>query len=273
MSKIHKIEGTFILEALFVRLITEDWNSPDYAMKLNAGLTLDDLQAMDFYRNVRIFLQALADEDGTPATATGNLNREFIRRLFDRIIIPQDTRDMIIKFYKVMNERDIWLLHIVRVISDTAKLISLRKKRFQLTKLGRSMLDDDHVGELYHRLFVAYFRRFDLGYDFQWRTVPGIQDTIAVILWMLESIAQEWTPVLGLAPQILLPAIHEQLLAAMTYEFDREEWILDGYVLNPLGRLGLLERRGDMDARGIPQNEEIRISPLWRKFISFQQSP
>jgi len=60
-------------------------------------------------------------------------------------------------------------------------------------------------------LFLAYFRRFDLHYDFHLRDVPGIQQTIAVIFWRLDTVARDWKPVRGLTPEILLPGVLNQL--------------------------------------------------------------
>jgi hypothetical protein len=270
MTNMLQSDGTYSLEALLDSLLLEDWDSPDNFLRLNAGLTFSDVCEVDLLLNVRIFLAALAEEDGTAATTTGNLNRSFTGRLLDRLHIEKETLDIIRRYKRVMNERDVWDLHRVRLLSDAAGLISLHKKRFTLTRLGRSMLSDKKAGSLYHRLFIANFRRFNLGYDFPWRDVPGIQATMGVILWMLEVVAENWTPVRGLAPQILLPAVYAELQAAMVSPHDTEEWILSGLALYPLLRFGLLEQRGETENSELSYNYEVRISALWRKFISFQ---
>ena len=261
--------GREAFDAFSHSLLVADWERPDGPLRLNADLQLADLAGADFFVNVRLFLAALADGGGAPATATGNLNRLFVGSMFDRLKLPQPYRESIRQVCKVVNEQDLWPLHLVRVVSETAGLAARRNKRFQLTKAGRAALPDDQAGRLYRRLFLAYFRRFDLHYDFFLRDVPGIQETMAVILWRLDTVARDWTPVQGLAPRVLLPGVIYQLHAAMMSSYDTEEWILGGYVLDPLFDLGLIERRQRNERPTVAEHGDIRVSALWRKFIGF----
>lgn len=254
----------------FVRsLLFADWELPDGPLRLNADLKPADLADADFFLNARLFLIALAEEDGAPTTATGNLNRVFVGRMLDRLKLPRVNRDSISRVCKVVNKHDVWPLHLARVASQAAKLVARRKKRFHLTKAGRALLPDDKAGTLYRALFLAYFQRFDLRYDFVFRDVPGIQATLPVIFWRLDTVARDWTPVRGLAPEILLPGVLKQMHQEMTYEFDTEEWILAGYVLNPLFDFGLIETKKGDEWTSITEKDDIRVTPLWRKFITF----
>ena len=251
-------------------LLVADWEAADGPMRFSLDLTLADLATAPFFQNARLFLAALDEAGGTPATATGNLNRVFVRQMFDRLILPGNFRDITLSVSKVLNEPDVWPLHIARIVSECAGLVVRRQKRFQLTRAGRELLPDAQAGLLYRKLFLAYFRKFDLRYEFHLRDVPGIQQTLAVILWRLDNIARDWTPVRGLAAQVLLPGVLHQLHTAMVSEYDREEWILGGYVLLPLLDLGLVERRPHTEWNLIEKDHEVRISPLWRKFIHFE---
>jgi hypothetical protein len=239
-------------------------------MRFSSSLTLSDLANAIFLHNTRVFMATLAEEQGTPATATGNLNRAFVGRLFDRITLSQRTRDSIRQVCKVVNEMDLWPLHLVRVVAELAGLVARRSKRFQLTRVGRELLSDDRAGALYRRLFLAYFRRFDLHYAFHSRDVPLIQQSMAVILWRLDTVARDFTPARGLARQILMPRVYGQLHAAMVSSYDKEEWILAGYALQPLLDLGLLERKSPGERRIITEHDEIRTTALWHKFIRFE---
>src|SRR2546427_2754384 len=173
--------GRDAFDAFMRGLLFADWESPDGPLRLNADLKPADLADAEFFLNARLFLAALAEENGAPATATGNLNRVFVGRMFDHLKLPQPSRDFIRRFCKVVNEQDLRPLHLARVISECAKLVARRKKRFHLTKAGRALISDDQAGALYRTLFLAYFQRFDLRYDFCFRDVPGIQTTMAVI--------------------------------------------------------------------------------------------
>jgi hypothetical protein len=257
-------------DAFAFGLLQADWESATGPMRFNPSVTRSDLADAAFFQNTRLFLAILAADQGTPATATGNLTRAFVGSLFDRLILSQTARESIRHVCKVVNELDVWPLHLARVVAECAGLVARRNKRFQLTRAGRELLPDDHAGALFRRLFLAYFRKFDLRYDFNLRDVPLIQSSMAVILWRLDSVARDWTPVRGLAQQVLMRQVFEQLHAAMKSPYDKEEWILGGYVLRPLLDLGLLERKSPSEWPGVTEKDEIRTSPLWRKFIHFE---
>ena len=261
------------LAAFLQSLRWADWESATGPIRLSADLTLADLAEAVFFRNTRLLLAALAAEEGTAATATGSLNRVFVRELFDQLTLPEPWRLLTQRGGKVINERDVWPLHLVRVLSQCAGFVGLRKQRFQITRTGRALLPEGQAGALFRRLFLAYFRKFDLHYDFRLRDVPGIQSTMAAILWRLDTVARDWRPVRGLAPQILLPAVLQQLVAAKRSPYDTEEWILAGYVLEPLTDLGLIQQRPDTGWMTESERREIRVSALWRKFISFHAGP
>ena len=202
------------LAAFLQSLRWADWESTTGPIRLSADLTLADLAEAAFFHNTRLLLATLAAEEGTAATATGSLNRVFVRELFDQLTLPEPFRFLTQRGCKVINERDVWPLHLVRVVSQCAGFVGLRKQRFHITRAGRALLPEGQAGALFRRLFLAYFRKFNLHYDFCLRDVPGIQSTMAAILWRLDTVVRDWTPVRGLAPQILLPAIIRQLVAA-----------------------------------------------------------
>lgn len=256
-------------DAFLRSLLVADWKSTEGPLRLSADLSLADLAKADFFLNARLFLAALAEEDGATATAAGNLNRVFVGRMFDRLKLLPPHRESTRRFCKVVNEQDVWPLHLARIVSECARLVARRKKHFHLTKGGRALLPEDKAGALYRALFLAYFRRFDLRYDFHLRDVPGIQATMAAVLWRLDAVAWDWTPVRGLAPRILLPRVLSQMHEAMTYAYDTEEWILAGYLLDPLFDLGLIETKKGGEWSNVTEKDAIRVTALWQKFIRF----
>ena len=94
---------------------------------------------------------------------------------------------------------------------------------------------------------------------------------MATILWRIDDSLKDWRPVQGLAPLILLPRVLEQLHKAMVSQYDKEEWILSTYVLHPLQDFGLMETRGKSDWPVITEKDSVRITPLWKKFISLSR--
>jgi hypothetical protein len=86
-------------------LLFADWESPDSPLRLNADLKSADLADAEFFLNARLFLVALAEEDGAPATAAGNLTRVFVGQMFDHLKLPQPSRDSIRRSAKSSTSR------------------------------------------------------------------------------------------------------------------------------------------------------------------------
>ena len=268
-----QFESREALDAFLNRFLLVDWESANGPIRFCSDMSLDDLQGATFFKNAQVFLKTLYEEDGTTVTATGNLNRKFVRTVFDGLSLSPAYRDSIRHVCKVINEMDVWPLHLVRVVSELAGFVKRRKGRFYLTKAGRLLLSEDQAGALYRKLFITYFRRLDLRYVFHLREVPSIQDTMAVILWRLDTVVRDWVPVKGLAHNVLMLRVLEELRAAMTYPHDTEEWIFSGYVLDPLFNLGLIEKKDGGEWPNVTDKDEIRLTALWRKFIEFDRRP
>ena len=100
--------GLESFDAFLRDLLVADWTSPGGPLRLSADLSLADLAEAEFFLNTRLFVTALAEEDGAPATATGNLNRIFVDRMFDRLKLPSLSRKSIQHCCKVLNEHDLW---------------------------------------------------------------------------------------------------------------------------------------------------------------------
>lgn len=260
------------LETFCHDLCLADWDDPNAPMRLSPDLSLADVGEAAFFHNARVLLLALRDAGGTPATATGNLTRAFVADMFGRLSIPTLIRRTIERLNKVTNETDVRALHLARVVSECGGLMKLRSKRFTVTQAAAGLLDDDRAGELYRRLFIAFFRKFNLLHLIQFPEVPAIQQSVAVILWRLEQVAQDWRPVEGLAALVLLPRVLQQVRASITSEYQREDLVLGHYVLNPLLNFGLLElkRRSGDEWPGVAENDSLRITPVWRKFFAFR---
>ena len=80
-------------DAFLCDLLVANWTSPGGPLRLSADLSLADLGTAEFFLNARLFLTALVEENGASATATGNLNRAFVGRMFDRLKIPPLSRN------------------------------------------------------------------------------------------------------------------------------------------------------------------------------------
>jgi hypothetical protein len=261
------------LQRYVTALLAAEWDDPAGPLRLNDKLSLPELAHAPFFLNARCLLRVLDAAGGTTATAVGNLNRAFVHRMADLLVLPEVHRDSIRYYSKALNEQELHPLHIARVVCECGRLIAKRNKRFTVSRRGRELLPDDQAGALYCQFFLAYFRQFNLGYDFYLRDVPGIQQTMAVILWRLAEVARDWTPVQGLAELVLIPPVYEQLRAARVSEYDTDAWILAGYALNPLLEFGLIEKQKAGDWPGIGDKDSIRVTALFQRFIGFPDQP
>lgn len=77
-------------------------------------------------------------------------------------------------------------------------------------------------------------------------------------------VARDWISV-----QLLLPEVLADLRASMTSPYDTEEWILAGYVLNPLCDFRLIEAKAGRLVSMVEKNDLIRTTQLWNRFIQF----
>ena len=133
-------------DAFARRLLQADWESTLSPMRFSASLTLSDLVDAALVHDTRVLMAGLATEQGLPVTATGNLTRALVGRLSDRLTLSAGSRESIRTVCKVVNELDVWPLHLARVVAECAGLLARRNKQFQLTKAGRELLPDEQAG-------------------------------------------------------------------------------------------------------------------------------
>ena len=261
-----------VLNCYLKSLYDADWEDVRGVIRFSADAKQGELARADVFHNAHIFLNALLEEGGTPLTATGNLTRAFVGRVFDRLHLEKNYRTSVRSVCKVINEQDVWPLHEVRLLAEYGKLVARRNKRFVVTKLGRELLADERAGELFRRLFLTYFRTMDLCYLVHVREQPEIQATLAITLWRLEQMAENWRAVKGMAAQILPPRVLKHLVSQQRGDFDNPDYFVSAYVLAPLRDFGLLERQRESEWR-VGENDTIRVTPLFRRFIGFGAIP
>lgn len=259
-----------VLNRRLKSLYDADWEEPRGAIRFSANIKLAELTRAEVFHNTRIFLNALLEEGGTPTTAAGYLTRAFVGRVIDRLQLPPGYLKTARAYRKTIDERDIWPLLEVRLVAEYSKLVARRNKRFTVTKLGRELLADERAGELFRRLFLTYFRTMDLCHLVQAREQPEIQATLAITLWRLEQVAENWRAVQGLAAQILPPRVLKHTISQQRGDFDNPDFFIAAYVLEPLRDFGLLERQRESEWR-LGEKDTVRVTPLFRRFIGFAE--
>lgn len=251
------------------RLVYFSWDENNFPLKFNTKLTLPELKDSVFFTNARVFLQTLKEQSNeNTATAAGNLNRKFVKLVFGKLIISKDYKKDILEYNKVINEKDIFALHIPRVVCQSAGLIHKRKNKFLVPKKHHSLLSDEKAGELYALLFSSYFTKLNIGYMDRLPELASVQHTIAYSIYRLGEIADKYRSVEGLAEEILLPAVLEEVREG-TSEYVTIEWILRSRILEPLKKFGLAELKYK-HFKGYSEIDSVRKTELFDKFMRWE---
>jgi hypothetical protein len=255
------------------RLIHLHWNDPDYPMKFNKQLKISDLRHSAFLANTTIFLKTLVElKDQDTATAQRNLNRRFVKAIFDKLIIDDDIKKDILRFNKVTNEEDVLLLNVVRIVCEKAKLIQCRKKKFIVTAKGKQLLSKENTGELFYRLFIAYFRKFNIGYVDRLPDIDSVQYTIGYSLCRLCVVCHNYQTLEQLFHKIFLPEVREEIRDEIRKERVNIREIgrlMELRIIRPLAGFGLITCKLKNE-KYIGRVVAIRKSPLFDKFMGIE---
>jgi hypothetical protein len=218
-----------------------------------------------FVTNARILLAAAAPKGGLKATVTGNLSRAVVRDMVDRMSWPEYDREDFWHLNKVLNEEDVWPLHVLRLVLAEAKLLRRRKGAIYATPRGRALAEDAAAGALLVTLFRAFFQGINLAYLS--RVGPEEQDPLqwrATVLFLRLAAADEgWRS----------PEVWERLLAydrppapviaGRSWSNFQPRW------LRPLEWFGLLEGREVPGEYPEYPGREYRRAPLVTAFLRF----
>ena len=248
------------------RLIYIKWDDNNFPLKFNKKLKLSDIKDATFFTNARIFLKTLIEMEKEPtATATGNLNRKIVKILFDKLILDEDDRISTLKYNKVINEDDVFRLHLIRIVCESAGIIHKRKNKILVVKKHHDIVSEGKEGELYHLLFNSYFRKFNIGYMDRLAELECIQETIAYSFYRLGEIADRWVGREELEEEILLPTVRKEVREKLSDEL-RIELVLDSRILRPLEGFGLLKCKYRKTKWRL-KIEKIKKSKLFDKFV------
>jgi hypothetical protein len=246
------------------------WWADPFPIRLEPNLSFQQVGQTELFRNVRAFLQAVEEFEGAPTTAKGNLTRAFVGHMLELLSLPPGHLEMIRQVCKVINESDVWTLHIVRVICQVGRLVRKRKKRFVITRKARGLLQEDRAGGLYYHLFDTMFRQFNLDYLTRLHEVPGIQATIPYALYRIGQLpVGQDHDFESLVPMVFVPTVHEEI-GVVSSHGDMPQWLLKDLLLRPLESLGLVKIvAGERKPPSVSLKTRVRRLPLFDAFIRF----
>ena len=252
-------------------LYMRDWSDPANAVCVNLGLSEEDVSGTRVVANARMMLATLCEQGGTPVTVAGNLNRKFVRHVFDRYVWPVDNHvDLIREITKVYNEQDFWQIHVDRVLLELAGYIRKHKKRFIATKHSGELFEREHVGEAFAHLFQTCFHKLSLDYVVPvYCEVPEVQQAAAYSLYRVGQLTEDWILTKELAPEILTPQARA-VAVADDYREDYQIRAAAARITRPLLNFGMLEKRRGPLEDDAGKMSYLRKTPLFDKLLTFR---
>lgn len=235
------------------------------AIRLATDLSKEEATRSVMQRNALIILEAAAKPPGLKLTSTGNISRQVVAAMFDRLDWPGLDRNVILQMHRVINEPDFPPLYFVRNLLEVARLVRKHKDHLVPSPAGRKALDGSTLPSLQASLFETAFWRIDLGYFSRGFLGSWPQDHIGLVLWSLSVAANDWTEPARLVRLCTIPV--EEMLQR---SYDIAQYALEGMILRPLVAFGLVEHREDpVPGQRFATRDFYRKSPLFDRFLKF----
>ena len=254
------------------RLCFDGWWKHPAPIELQSDLPSEMLSPIRFLKNARVFLQALREANGVPATAAGNLPRKFVADMLTRLEVPSEWLNELHELCKVVNESDFHDLFILRIVCQMGGLIRRHQKRFIVSKHGRELLAEKRIGALYGQLFNSFFYRTNLAVLDRAVELPVLQQWFPFALWRLAGLSRGTGHLMAEVEQKILPdGMLQQMELEVGSIYFKAFWLVIGRFLKPLEDFGLLTiQRVKKDKWGPGDPVALRINELFDRFISFK---
>ena len=261
-------------------LLRCDWSDPLGPVRVNQDLSRDDLKGKSSLLTLAHLLLVSCEElGGIKATQAGYLNTTYVLSMAAQILAEEEIEQeaFMAEMKGRIKETDFFPLYLARSVCQFADFIKLKNGRFRLTAQGRLMLDTQNAGSFYARLFLTRFREMDLdAMDPTGEEYPAIQHTLAFSLYALGRMdPARWYNPSDFYPAVLLPAAKQEVGGSEeTGDWSEDDWwcvidAMDCRFIDPLRELGLIEEREMEQAQSEVDTFQLRPTPLFRKFISF----
>jgi hypothetical protein len=248
-----------------LRALRQEPSAAQTAIRIANNLSADEIAKSAVARNALILLRQAIERGGLPLTATGNLSRAVVAEMRELIEWPGYDQADAFRLHKVINEPDFLPLHIVRLLSEAAKLVQIRRGKLIATPFGKSMLNEAQQGSLPAILFHLALWRMDLGYFGRGLLGSWPQSDAGVVLWSLSVCASDWQTSEKLTRLCTIP---EPTMLSGTW--DRTPYAMEARILRPLLWFGLLEYRSEKIAESrFGERHFYRKAALFDRMLTF----
>lgn len=248
-------------------LVYDRWEG-EGAVRLDASLSLADLDASRTLHNARTVMAYLAEKGPLRMTTAGNLSRAAVADLFVKLRWHGEKDPETFRRF-VRNERDAWVLHLARVLLDLAGVVKRQKGMISMTRRGTALLAETRAGELFALLFRAQFQRMSLAYVSPYTfDSPEFQRMVSFALYAYAAAPAGWETPAVIADRVLLPFVRDSL---PTHQYpDSPVDIVRTHLLHTLEGFGVVEEQEREIRPGHPIPPHLfRRTPLFERFISF----
>ena len=236
----------------------------DGAVRLAGDLTEGELARSAFVRNALVLLEETGGADTLWMGTHGNLKMTSVTRLRALMSWPGMEATEQLRAGKTYREQAIGELHLLRLVVERAGLMRSSALWFELTEMGRGMLEPGGRGGLQAMLFRHAFRDMDLSryVSGKPRNLPGRwpQGDIGIVLWSLAAVGDEWRNARTLTALCTVP--DETISRARG---NPAATMLARHILDPLRWFGLVECR----LVDLPIDMQWRKTALFDRFLSF----
>lgn len=243
--------------------LLDEPSADNQAIRLEPGLTEQDLAGSAVTRTARLLLQRAADAGGLKLTATGNLSRAVVAEMIEVVEWPGLDKDELFRMNKVINEPDFLPVHFVRLLVEGTKLLRKDRDKLVPTRLGKKMLAPERYGALQALLFHIALWHLNLAYFDRCPVQSWPQNDVGVVLWSLTASASEWQDSEKLTRLCAVPVI-----GILEASWDLGSFAFEARILRPLTWFGLLESRWK-DKDGLGEPRLYRKTPLFDRFVKF----
>lgn len=257
-------------------LLGGDWETTG-PLRLNEDLNADAVSASVLFVNVRRLLEAVRQMGGAPATADGRFTPSAVQVLVARLWWGAGgEREPLPGDAEPESERDVRPLQFTRIALEIAGLLGRAADRLFVTQDGARLLEGPRGGELYARLFRAYFRTLDHSRVDLEPAIPQAWRHVSYALWVIGQLGSDWWDPGAFLNALLPPdvlATENRRLAELR---ERSERIIPSVqelflmrLLEPLEDFAIVESsRADPDARGCPI-PRYRRGRLYERVLRF----
>lgn len=113
-----------------------------------------------FFNSIKYFLSIVNREGEIKLTSSGDIPSKYVKDIYSKNFIEDTSLEH--KTVKTIKEMDISYIHLTKVLCYVSKLVKTHKGAVSLTRLGKSMLNDDFI--LLKTVYTNFYKNYNLAY-------------------------------------------------------------------------------------------------------------